>query len=140
MKKSVLILCFALFTLNSCSKNDDNLIQTQASILGKWKIQSSSSGTLPSCTLNNATYHFFADNTAIETDGHLSSTINGNICVQSTFKEIYTLNNNILVIKEVGYTGTDVSQFTFNVLEVTSTTLKLKYVPTNTTATYIKVN
>ena len=26
MKKSVLILCFALFTLNSCSKNDDNLM------------------------------------------------------------------------------------------------------------------
>ena len=52
----------------------------------------------------------------------------------------FLLNNNILVIKEVGYTGTDVSQFTFNVLEVTSTTLKLKYVPTNTTATYIRVN
>ena len=136
MKKSILLLAVVFTTLFSCSKSDDNSSQSQGSIVGKWKLQSSSSGTLSTCNLDNATYQFFANNTAIETDGHLS----GSNCVQSTYNETYTLNNNVIIIKEVGYTGTDVSQFTFNVLELTSSSLKLKYVPTGNILTYSKIN
>ena len=137
MKKSILLLAVVFTTLFSCSKSDDNSSQTQASIIGKWKLQSSSNGTLSNCILDNSTYQFFANNTAIETDGHLS----GSNCVQSTYNETYIFNNNILSITELNANGTVNSQYSYTVTELTSSTLKLKYATNNNVIlTYSKVN
>ncbi len=135
MKKHFFLLAASI--LISCSSSDDNPTQPQGSIIGKWQLISSSNGTLSSCNLDNATYHFFANNTAIETDGRLS----GNTCVQSTYNETYTLTNNILVINELNANGTVNSQYTFTVTELTSSSLKLKYAPNNNVIlTYTKIN
>lgn len=137
MKKSILLLAFVLTTLFSCSNSDDNSSQTQVSIIGKWKLLSSSTGTLSTCNLDNATFQFLANNTSVETDGHLS----GSKCIQSSYNGTYTLNNNILSITQLNANGTVNSQYSYTVTELTSSSLKLKYAPNNNVIlTYSKVN
>jgi len=132
--KKLLFLVSAVVCL-SCSSNErsDDTSDTSGSIVGKWKLASSSE-SLSSCNLDNATYQFNSDLSAKETDGHMS----GNDCIKSSYNEKYSLSGSVLIIKELKSNGTVNDQFTFQVLQLTTKTMKLNI--SGTTLTYSKID
>jgi hypothetical protein len=152
MKKGVIIIIgvFTIFTL-SCSNGDNN--NTNSNLIGKWDLiaRNEANGTsipLTNCDELYNSEEFFDNNTSIGIWAEPGAT--GNNCGVQTFQKTYTLINNVLSLKKIGF-----YEFRYNVIELTSNklTLKLIYreedglgsgynIPTNeqTTDTFEKVN
>ena len=133
MKKSILLLALSISTLFSCSKSDDNTsTPTLSSIVGKWDLKAKMTGTtvvaLYPCEEQYNQYQFFENLSAIEDEGYTNG---GTSCTHYTYNETYTIANNKLTIIETSSNGQYVYEYRFNILELTSTKLKLKLFYTN---------
>ena len=133
MKKSILLSLLSVSFLISCSKNDDNTPSTPVpSIVGKWDLKAKMVGTtavaLYPCEEQYNQYQFFENLSAIEDEGYTNG---GTSCTHYTYNETYTIANNKLTIIETSSIGQYVYEYRFNILELTSTKLKLKIYYTN---------
>ena len=133
MKKSILLLTLSITIFISCSKSDDNNSSTPlSSIVGKWDLKAKMTGTtnvvLYPCEEQYNQYQFFENLTAIEDEGYTNG---GTSCTHYTYNETYTIANNKLTIIETSSNGQYVYEYRFNILELTSTKLKLKIYYTN---------
>lgn len=139
-----------MFITLSCSSGDNN---TNSNLIGKWDLIARNEASGVSIPLTNCdelynSEEFFNNNTSIGIWAEPGAT--GNNCGVQTFHETYTLINNILSLKKIGF-----YEFRYTVIELTSNklTLKLIYreedglgsgynIPSNeqTTATFEKVD
>ena len=133
MKKSIILFTLITIILFSCSKNDDNPTTIPlGSIIGKWDLKSKTIGStiipLYPCEELYNQYQFFENFTAIEDEGYTNA---GTSCTHFTYNETYSITNNKLTIIETSSNGQYVYEYRYNILELTSTKLKLKIYYTN---------
>ncbi|CAM3841696.1 lipocalin family protein [Flavobacterium gelidilacus] len=121
MKKSYLIL-ITIITL-SCSKNDDNETANN-SIYGNWKLTTANGIAITDCEAQFPNFILNTNNTGNE--GFGATMPNGN-CIDDSRDIQFTLENNILSVKEI---NTNPANYIFEtkrtVTSITNSELKLK--------------
>jgi hypothetical protein len=122
MKKLLFILSASLIIL-SCSKDDNSTSSNNSNLLGTWKqISEKYQGQeqISQCELDNNKLFFSTNSNVTETFGKQSS----NGCEIESIMETYVVSNSTLTITsaEPNY----VYEAKFNILENSSSTLKLK--------------
>ena len=130
---------FLLVTLSftSCNKSDDNGVTTSGNIVGKWIFFKE--GTLVNGQEVLTDYQHEAgcgkNNIEYKANGISTYTEYNPNCVVSMFNGTYTKNGDTLVVIDGGYT------ITYTILQLDSTTLKVKYTDTfeGTTTTFVEI-
>ena len=140
MRKSYLILNLFLITslIISCSNDDDNsnelLEINDANLIGKWQLtaytENGNSITLDQCESNNIN-EYFADNT-VEITYSYENGSTPVACTEVSYMSLWELNGNIIT-----YEAGDSPE---TILELTETTLKIKYTDNEEGITYTYID